>query len=159
MNLYFYKNEYPNFGDDINPWFWARALNCKLDQLEDVGYLIGIGTILNDFLPQNTQLHILGSGVGYGNISPRLQRNWNVHFVRGPLTAAAIGLGRKKAVTDPVILLNKWVDLNFTKNTNFSFVPHFKIDSQKLKKACLKSGLSYVSPRLNREEFIQKIGE
>jgi len=34
-----------------------------------------------------------------------------VHFVRGPMTAQAIGVDKAKGISDPVLLLNRWIPL------------------------------------------------
>jgi succinoglycan biosynthesis protein ExoV len=162
MYLKYYSHDIRNFGDDINPWFWAKALGQPLDTYTNTSngneeVLLGIGTLINDLLPSRDTIHIMGSGAGYGNEIPKKKPNWNVHFVRGPLTAEAIGTPKSTAITDPVMMLNRWVDLACSKTHPVSFIPHVSFDSQKLKDIINRNGIHYISPSLPQDDFISEI--
>jgi succinoglycan biosynthesis protein ExoV len=104
--LHYYRDEFGNFGDDLNPWLWPRLLPDLLHP--DAGSaLVGIGTIVNDQLPLGRKI-IVGSGVGYGEV-PRLTDDYAVHFVRGPATARALGLPVSCAITDPAHLITQFI--------------------------------------------------
>jgi succinoglycan biosynthesis protein ExoV len=107
MKLHYFKGKSENFGDDINPWFWERILGNHWEMDNDDDYLIGIGTLVNDRLPQIGHLHILGSGAGYGRSVSKIKENWTAHFVRGPLTAKALGVETSRALIDPVFMLER----------------------------------------------------
>lgn len=104
--LRFYRDEFGNFGDDLNSWLWPRLLPGLLDDTAN-SMLVGIGTILTSELPSGPKV-IVGSGVGYGSV-PRLDDSWAVHFVRGPVTARALGLPESYAITDPAHLITQLV--------------------------------------------------
>jgi succinoglycan biosynthesis protein ExoV len=118
--LYYYRDEFGNFGDDLNPWLWPRLLPDLIHECAGPA-LVGIGTIMNDQLPSGAKV-IVGAGVGYGNV-PRLTDEWAVHFVRGPGTARALGLPASYAITDPAHLITQFIrPLPHGKGT--VFIPH-----------------------------------
>ncbi|MEK8053347.1 polysaccharide pyruvyl transferase family protein [Ideonella sp. DXS22W] len=104
MKLFYFKDPAGNFGDDLNPWMWPQLV----PELQAVsgrdGWLVGIGTLLNHRLPADVPLHVMGSGVGYGD---RMRQDAQVHFhaVRGHKSAAALGLPADTAITDAAVLL------------------------------------------------------
>lgn len=159
MKLHYYRSEVPNFGDDINPWFWEKAfgLNVAATQEKNESVLLGIGTLINDLLPKAATIHILGSGAGYGNTIPSVKDNWIVHFVRGPLTAKRIGVDTSKVITDPVILLYDWIEKASVKHYKHSFMPHYAINSIKLKRAVERAGIHYISPSDKRDDVIDQV--
>lgn len=145
MHLHYYR-KHPNFGDSINPWYWGhyvpKALESDVDDL-----FVGIGTLLNNELPQrHRQIHIMGSGAGYGETIPRVSPNWHVHCVRGPLTAQAIGAAPESAVTDPAVLLSELIPTTSQRDTMAAFMPHIGIDSARLRHLTEVSGIRYISP-------------
>jgi succinoglycan biosynthesis protein ExoV len=141
----FYFNRYKNFGDSINPWFWSHYIKKDFSQ-ESNQLFVGIGTLLNDKLPTNAEkIHIMGSGAGYGKI-PTNMKNWNIHCLRGPLTAEFLGVDRRYAITDPAILINELVKIDSVKEHNCSFIPHVGIDSPRLRHHIEEAGIFYISP-------------
>lgn len=159
MNLYYYKSDRPNFGDDINPWFWQRALGCPFDDSSNE-VLVGIGTIINDLLPDADILHIFGSGAGYGKSVPRKAGHWRVHCVRGPLTAQAIDVDKRLAITDPVMLLHRWVPHPVDEKVfRCSFMPHVDFASKRLKAICSSVGINYISPAWEHDRVISLVGQ
>jgi succinoglycan biosynthesis protein ExoV len=159
VKLYYYKADRPNFGDDINPWFWRKALGFEFDG-SDEEIFVGIGTIINDLLPEADILHIFGSGAGYGNSVPRKADHWRVHCVRGPLTAQAIDVDKKLAVTDPVMLLHRWVTDSFDQKVfRCSFMPHVDFASERLEVICTNVGINYISPAWEQDTVIKQVGQ
>lgn len=141
----FYFSRYQNFGDSINPWFWSHYIKKEFSQ-ESNQLFVGIGTLLNDQLPTNAEkIHIMGSGAGYGKI-PTDMKKWNIHCLRGPLTADSLGVDRQYAITDPAILINELVKIDSVKKHNCSFIPHVGIDSPRLRDHVEEAGIFYISP-------------
>ena len=71
MKLYYYNAQengfkLGNFGDDLNPWIWHRVIPELFEGQSDSKLFVGIGTLLNDFLPPEPTKIIFGSGAGYG---------------------------------------------------------------------------------------------
>ena len=100
-----WKPTFTNFGDELNLWIWPRLIGDLLDDDESV-LLVGIGTVLDDTLPAQPLKVIFGAGNGYRPL-PAIDESFRFYFVRGPLTAKALGLPASCAVTDPAVLIAK----------------------------------------------------
>jgi succinoglycan biosynthesis protein ExoV len=104
MHLYSYRGRSPNFGDDLNTWLFPRLLPGAFDA-DDATLFLGIGSILFDTHPAGARKIVFGSGCGGYTTTPRLDASWDVRFVRGPMTAAKLGLPAHMGVGDSAILL------------------------------------------------------
>ncbi|VDS10750.1 Exopolysaccharide glucosyl ketal-pyruvate-transferase [Paracoccus haematequi] len=105
MRLYYSVSSSGNFGDDMNEWFWDGLLTGWRDAEPDVT-LFGIGTILGQkILADHGRVLVCGSGAGYGGINGIDRSRVDVSWVRGPRTAAMIGLDRALAITDPACMV------------------------------------------------------
>ena len=137
-----------NIGDEFNLWFWQEILGeDTLHLLPDDELLVGIGTVLNDKLPSARAIHILGSGVGYGNAdSIKPGQNWTIHFVRGLLSAKSLGIDASLAISDPGILISKLRPRDKKRNIGISFMPHIGIDSPRSRRLIESIGWNYISP-------------
>lgn len=146
MYLYCYRKR-PNFGDVLNDVVWKKFIKAPLSDIEgSEEVFVGIGTLLNERLPKAKVLHIFGSGLGYGSVTGEMMENWNVHFVRGPLTAKALNLDLRYAISDPAILLHKMIKFDGKKDFECSFMPHHAIDSDRFRRICQGVGINYISP-------------
>lgn len=104
MKLYYFSDPNGNFGDDLNPWLWPKLIP-EINSVEDAdSWLVGIGTLLNHRLPATGDLHVMGSGVGYGD-AMRKDTACHFHAVRGFKSAKALGLPNNAVVTDAAVLL------------------------------------------------------
>tara|TARA_R110002110_G_scaffold91264_1_gene237375 strand:+ start:26723 stop:27601 length:879 start_codon:yes stop_codon:yes gene_type:complete len=120
MKLCYYHDTEGNFGDDLNAWLWPRLLPGIIDGTCQVGeeykeqnngekaLLYGIGTILDDRIPPAPVKFIAGSGCGYFD-APKIDNSYNIYFVRGPNTAAQIGIDKELGIGDPAILLKQLI--------------------------------------------------
>lgn len=147
MQLHYYRDPLGNFGDDLNPWLWPQLLPGLLDDDPDE-LLVGIGTLLNHRLPAAPHKHVLGSGVGYGRL-PQIDRRWTFHAVRGPYSAAQLGLPADSAVCDAAILL-RLVEARRGGCTDgpVGFMPTGQtLDSFDWASLCRENGLRFISPR------------
>lgn len=116
MLLYYHQDPLGNFGDDLNPWLWSRLLPgwfsgdlAHEPKRRAAGPIaeplfVGIGTLLNQNVPEGPPKIVFGAGAGYGP-GPRLDASWEFFCVRGPDTASALGLDPALAVTDPAVLV------------------------------------------------------
>lgn len=158
MFLYYAKDPMGNFGDDLNEIVWPKLLPGVLSS--DRNHLfIGIGTILNDRIPNAPRKTVFGSGYGYGT-KPRLEEGqWEFHVVRGPITAKALDLDPKTAVTDPGILVRR-IFPNGTRprHHRVSFMPHHITDqSADWATLCEQAGIHYISPRAPLDQVADAI--
>lgn len=161
MKLYYFegKDGVHNFGDELNPFLWSRLLP-DLDRRGPRDWLfVGIGTLLNERLPAAERTVVFGSGVGYGTSVPRPDETWRVYFVRGPLSATALGLAPSASLTDPAILLASLYPARPPVKTRFAFMPHWNHASVWLETVCRDAGIAYIDPRRPVEHVLNAIGE
>src|SRR6185369_10490204 len=106
VRLHYYRDRLGNFGDDLNGWLWERLLPGCWDAADGV-VMTGIGTILDNRIPDAKAWIIFSSGVGYYPLPERFGGpEWHVVSVRGPLSARVLGLASDKALVDGAILLS-----------------------------------------------------
>lgn len=125
--------------------------------------LVGIGSILtepglrevNDL---GKHVYVLGSGVSYGP-APTSVTRWNVLAVRGPLSAATIGLP-ESAATDGAYLLADAPNLigEPQHRTDVVFIPHHRtLTDQPWARVCEAAGLTYVSPESSVADMLSQL--
>jgi succinoglycan biosynthesis protein ExoV len=95
--LYYCKTPQGNFGDDLNPSLWPRLAPEVCDP-QGPALFVGIGTILSHKVPREPLEIVFGSGWGGGPL-PKIDGKWTIYCVRGPITAATLGL-------DPALALH-----------------------------------------------------
>ncbi|UPW19192.1 polysaccharide pyruvyl transferase family protein [Agarivorans sp. TSD2052] len=158
MQLFYYKDEVGNFGDDLNPWLWPQLLPDFFND-DPSEQLVGIGTLLNHRLPSNKTLHIVGSGVGYGQL-PNVTEHWKVHAVRGPYSAKALNLDPSTAVTDSALLLRNVMEPNYKADGDIGFMPHYlscrSADWQNIAEAC---GFRFISPEWSVDKVFAEMAQ
>lgn len=143
MDIYVHPCNKKNIGDELNHWFWPELMGDAL-HTHHGSLLVGIGTVLNDKLPKDRDIHVMGSGAGYGELTHHSQ--WNIHFVRGFLTAKAIGVDKAKVASDPGLLISKLRPQDSGKKHKLSFMPHVNIDSPRYRDFIHSLGWHYISP-------------
>jgi succinoglycan biosynthesis protein ExoV len=161
VKLFYYQDPEGNFGDDLNAWLWPRLIPDLLDD-DDSTLFVAIGSILDRRIPQEPQKIVFGTGVGYG-LLPVLGERWQIWCVRGPLTARALGLPARLAVTDPAALVRTVRTTNASRSHSVSFVPHFRSPRRAeaagldLEKLCASVGINYIDPRKGVEHVLAAI--
>lgn len=160
MKLYYFAKS-SNFGDDLNSWLWHRLLPHQWDPDDDICFS-GIGTIINANMPASSRWIVFTSGVGYGG--PPLHfgdERWNVVSVRGPLSAAVLGLPPSAAVADGALLLAalpEYAPLPAQMRQGVVFVPHFEAETAAAwPDACRRAGIEYLSPLNDSREVVERI--
>lgn len=161
MKLHYYNAEtrkYPNFGDDLNPYLWERFLPGFFDDSDDILF-VGIGTIFNASLPKANRAIVFGAGAGYGT-PPVLGPEWDVRFVRGPLTAWMLGLPAERVLTDPANLVALMHPPGDTKDGPVGFMPHHWTAThhqEALRTACTRRGFAYLDPRSDVTDTLDEL--
>lgn len=127
--IVFHYDANTNFGDHLNSWLWPALIPELLDGKDDI-VLIGVGSIISHSLNiMPGKKIIFGTGSGYRSLpSPEEASEWDIYAVRGPLTARALGLDPKLAITDGAWLVNnvpKYADLSRDRSGTV-FVPHWE---------------------------------
>lgn len=157
--MYFYRGRRPNFGDELNVWLWPRLLPGFFDD-DERELFIGVGSTLFDFLPRESRKIVFGAGYGGYTAVPAIDGRWRFYFVRGRLTAAALGLDADLGVGDAAILVRSCVARPARKAHRISFMPHWEsaADGQ-WAEASRAAGLRYIDPCDTVENVLTQIQE
>ena len=156
MQLHYCRIQGGNFGDDLNLDLWPRLFPGIADVHPETRFY-GIGTILGGEQPDGPKV-ILGSGVGYrGKARPDPERR--VYWVRGPRTAACLGIDGALGLGDPALL---WPALQAPRvpvSGRVGLVPHFR-SLQRFDWAGMarEAGLHLVDPRLPPDAVADELG-
>jgi|TARA_R110002020_G_scaffold63136_3_gene168441 succinoglycan biosynthesis protein ExoV len=149
MKLHHYKPDEKtiNFGDELNTSIWRHYLP-NIFNGSDASVFFGIGTILRAAKKHYPNSKILIFGSGAHSNEQTMEKNFDVKFVRGPLTAKALGLPENKAITDPAIVTPLVFPLPLKeKKFSFSYMPHYSVANTKYEAICKKLGIQYIDPR------------
>lgn len=158
MELYYYKDEFGNFGDDLNPWLWDKLLPGFFDG-DEADWMIGIGTLLNHKLPAAGRKHVFGSGYGYGS-KPLIDDSYNFICVRGPKTAAALDLPASLALTDSAILIKAVALPEERKIYRFGFIPHHtSVHNFDWSKVCAELGFNFINPEWSVDRVLAQLSK
>jgi succinoglycan biosynthesis protein ExoV len=161
MRLHYFS-EVPNFGDDLNRWLWADLFGGGLPA-DASSCLVGIGSILDDHVPCDRSVLVLGSGVGYGTLPSRAVRaGWNILGVRGPLTARLLELPPSTVITDSALLLRGLSCgqplSSSERDGGVVFMPHHRSDDIGLwSEICRRAEVQYVSPYGDSRETVNTL--
>ncbi|MAZ66047.1 MAG: succinoglycan biosynthesis ketolase [Kangiellaceae bacterium] len=160
MQLYYFQSStgHQNFGDDLNPWLWERLLPEMFND-DDSETFVGIGTLLNDKIPEFNKYVVFSSGVGYASDIPTVDDNWKIYCVRGPKSAAALGLEPSYAITDGGALVHRVYTQKHAKKFAKSYMPHVTSNHQYWRRVCVDLGINYIDPTKGTEEILQQLVE
>jgi succinoglycan biosynthesis protein ExoV len=161
MKPYYWESHHGNFGDDLNLWLWDYLLPGFRDVHPDV-LLVGVGTVLNPaLLPTDQKKLVIGSGYGYGEPPDITQPDWDVRCVRGPMTAAKLGLSPDKGITDPAALISDMPEFQgLPKIHKKTFIPHWEsAEFGMWPSVCEPAGLTYLDPRGEAKAVIRHIAQ
>lgn len=123
MELFYFKSEKGNFGDDLNPWLWGQIFG-DLSKYQCYIDFIGIGSILDDRINYGKNKKIIfGAGVRDFKFKP--ENNYDVRFVRGPLSSQVFN--NAPYITDSAYCLALIKDKieNVPKIYDCSIIPYF----------------------------------
>lgn len=126
------------------------------------GVLVGLGTILDDRLPEVEGCKIVfGSGVRSLTPPACLARGWDVRFVRGPISAAVTGA---HSITDPayaVRLLPRWSEAAIgpsNQGAPIGVMPHFgSLSAAPWEAICRRTGRIFLDPTAPVEVVLASI--
>ncbi|NER81708.1 MAG: polysaccharide pyruvyl transferase family protein [Leptolyngbya sp. SIO1D8] len=166
MQIFYYKrrDRVANFGDELNTWLWQQYLPEAIAQ-EDDSVLVGLGTLLNNLLPQRLgnpeKVFIFSTGAGYEKPLQSIRQNWHIYCVRGPLTAKHFNLPGDLAITDGGILLRRLVSPQpSSASASVAFIPHVHhatFARDVWKSVCQTVGFRYIDPTWPVEQVISAI--
>ncbi len=160
MKLYCWRGRQTirNFGDDLNPWIWGKLIPDLLDD-DDHAIFVGIGTLLNEYLPRARKTAVLGAGVGYGKQLPQIDHTWKIYSLRGPLSARALGVSQTLAITDSAVLVRRLFVERKRKLHRFAYMPHWTNANPTWKLVCGQLRFAYVDPQWPVEKVLSAINQ
>jgi len=154
-----------NFGDDINPFLLGRLFNDSILESTKV-CVLGIGTIINDEHIRAVQGFekkvVFSSGVGYGELTEKLDASWDVVCVRGPRSAESLSLPAEKGICDGAVLLSDYFPVRpaADRDIGVTFIPHVAThwsSGKPLSRAVHALGINYLTPDIEPERFIEQV--
>jgi succinoglycan biosynthesis protein ExoV len=159
MKLTYFTGTTPNFGDALNPYMWPRLLPGGFLDEDDSELFLGIGSILWDQHPKAARKIVMGSGYGGYAAPPDVgDGTWDVVFVRGPRTAARLGLPPERAICDSAVLLRLLRLPEPAADIGVAFMPHYHSFSRgPWEEACRIAGIRLIDPRDDVEKVISEI--
>ena len=150
-----------NFGDELNRWLWLELLGDAGSDVADDVLFVGIGTILDKNLPPARVTIVFGTGVGYTSVPQDIatpSTRWRIYGVRGPLTARALNLDQRFAMTDPAILLATLREFSGLDRRGTIFVPHWKsVRYGNWEAICNRLGIEYIHPCRDSKTVVRRI--
>ncbi len=150
-----------NFGDELNRWLWPELLGELSRAASDDVLFVGIGTILDKNLPSARMTVVFGTGAGYTSVPPDIaprSARWRIYGVRGPLTARALCLAERFAMTDPAILLATFREFSGLDRRGTIFVPHWKsVRYGGWEAICQELGIEFVDPCRDSRTVVRRI--
>lgn len=145
MQLYYFRAYVPNFGDELSQWLMPRVFPNLFDDAPDQLFL-GIGSILFDFYPQAARKIVFGSGFGGYTKPPKIDENWHIYCVRGPVTAQMLGLSPATVAGDAAILVNRYRPSS-SREGGVAFMPHYdNLRRGHWQQACALAGIDFINP-------------
>jgi pyruvyltransferase len=112
---------HPNFGDDINPYFFQKLLGRPVRFVRrSEAHLLGIGSILNASAPGSV---VVGCGLLTPGMAPGMDSVARIVSLRGHLTAEAIGFDPGH-YGDPAVLVARLFPRQQTAQFRLGVIPH-----------------------------------
>lgn len=161
MKLYYWKSAdgVMNFGDDLNSWIFQRTCPGLFDK-DDKVIFVGIGSILNNRIPKAEKTLVFSSGVGYADL-PVIDSSWKIYCLRGLLSAKALKVPEKYAITDGAVLAKRLIS-TWPRRTkySFSYMPHMSMaieSGDAFREVCENEGINYIDPLSRVDDILSAI--
>ncbi|MGK7923782.1 MAG: polysaccharide pyruvyl transferase family protein [Spirulina sp.] len=154
-----------NFGDRLNQWLWPQLLPGIFDEDETTAF-VGIGTLLNNLLPQRLPeaktVVIFSAGAGYEKKLTAIPPHWHIYCLRGFLSARQLGLSEELVVMDGAVLVKRLFQPTGEKVSRFAFMPHIhhaKFAGDLWQEICQDIGFEYIDPCWSVEAVLAAIAK
>jgi len=158
MDLFYFKSQDKNFGDELNARLLPALMPSAFGPGSPLGTMVGIGTILDDRLPNSPGTKIVfGSGVRGLSRPAVLDKGWDIRFVRGPISATITGA---PFIADPAYAVRLLPDYkNVGKGTGpVGLMPHFgSLSAAPWAAIADRCGLRYIDPTGDVDDVLRQI--
>lgn len=162
MQLAYFRGSVSNFGDDINAVLWPTLAPNLFDENGTTGF-VGIGTIIGRPFNEFRRLHVFSSGAGNDSIERWADREVTYWCVRGPISAAFLGVDPDRALSDGAILAPTIPHLFPAKKTGGDkvlVIPHWQsLEDSGWAEAVRLAGFELLDPRGSPESVIASIAD
>lgn len=150
----------PNFGDQLNKFIFPGIFADLLNEEDDIE-IYGIGSIIDSRINLKARSILFGTGLrdpfrDYGG------HNWDIRFLRGPLSVRSLGQ-ESKYIADAAYLLLLIDDFNdllssAKKRHRISLMPYYSY-AQRLpwRQLCSILGIHYIDPAQPAHEILSQI--
>ena len=156
MQLYVWRGEKTNFGDELNNWLMPKIFPGLFDD-DGATIFLAIGSVIFDFHPPGSRKIVFGAGYGGYTQLPTFDETWRFYCVRGPRTAAACGLSADMVAGDTAILINQH-RVGPKQRAGAAFMPHYdSVDRGNWQAACALAGVRYIDPCAPVEDVLDAI--
>jgi len=174
MYLVSYKSDIGNFGDDLNDWLWPQIFDKGIFTKNDDISFWGIGSILMDMewkggfydrAMRNQHQLVLGTGVRSLKEELTIDKNWDILFLRGPLSSYKLLGNFTTYITDAayfITLLDQYKEYtSLPKKHKISIIPYFNsISNFNWEKLAEMNNLNIIYPTGNNiEQFIKDVAQ
>lgn len=161
MKLTYFKAGRGNFGDDLNPYIFRRLFPSALSDDNDGINFYGIGTLIDSRIDQNGKAVLMGTGIRDLSLTYDTH-NWDIFFLRGPVSSNALGFKGTKFITDAAYLLLFVEDEIRTASREkaypVSVMPHYRLmDVVNWQLLASLLGFHVIDPRMNVAEVIREV--
>lgn len=159
MKLTYFRSIPSNFGDALNETMWDTLLPSGFLDDDPSTLFLGIGSILDDAYPLAARKLVAGSGYGGYSDPPYVHDgSWRFAWVRGPRTAARLGLEPDLAIGDAAILVRETPLPPPRAGVDAVFMPHYQsLERGDWRAACALAGVEFLDPGAPAQDTIARI--
>ncbi len=167
MRIYTWQGPEGNVGDALNAWMWPKVFGCQHFTSRSRDQFIGIGSILDERHAGPGRKLVFGAGARGPDTLPDVSgSDWDVAFVRGPNTAAALGRRDIDWISDPAIIVpllegeHREIEPSLLPAGNrlrVGFVPYFATHRTFAESIANAAGLVLIPPTLDPDRFLARL--
>lgn len=155
MKLKYYKALPTNFGDDLNPFIFEKIFGEDFHKLCNDLSFYGIGSIIDERIPLNEKSVLFGTGIRNPGANYK-GNNWDIRFVRGPITANILN---SKYISDSAYCINfLFNEKKSVPKHKVSIIPYFRhMDLYNWNLISKLFGINIISPSDKIENILNEI--